>query len=296
MANLESTSLAAGLFRVKFSALWKGSVADFLRDNPDVQNAYHKTMSELADAVQLLELSGAAPVAEEDGKVAGNVAARMVINGLDFLVVSKTGKLPGPPLSIEDEFCIVTGFDREEWSLEYYAKDSSTLPTSDSPLHHAVLHAAAEFHWDETPLVSLHGHALETADEAERLGFPCSVEETSESTPDDMYALLSLLKENPFPQHKVFIRKGHGFNVLGKTTSETVETFKSNVVPFIQGSDGDMINLVPCSGPRSKPAMGRKRGHKSEKETVHKVQGKTRASKRILQRAHKIAKHSTGHV
>ena len=283
MANLKSTSLAAGLVRVKFSALWRGSVADFLRDNPDVQNAYHKMISELADAVQLLELSGAAPVVE-DGKVAGNVAARMMINGLDFLVVSKSGKLSGPPLSVEDEFCIVTGFDHEKWSLEYYAKDSSTLPTSDSPLHHAVLHAGAEFHWDETPLVSLHGHALETADEAERLGFPCSVEETLFSTPDDMYALLSLLKENPFPLNKVFVRKGHGFVVLGKTTSETVETFKTNVVPFIQGSDGDMINLVPCSG------------HKPEKETVHKVQGKRRASKRILQRAHKIAKHNTGHV
>ena len=295
MANLESTSLAAGLARVKFSALWKGSVADFLRDHHDVQNAYHKMISELADAVQLLELSGAAPVAE-DGKVLGNVAARMMISGLDFLVVSKSGKLSGPPRSIEDEFCIVTGFDREEWSLEYYAKDSSTLPTSDSPLHHAVLHAATEFQWDETPYVSLHGHALETADEAERLGLPCSVEETLFSTPDDMYALLSLLKENPFPLHKVFIRKGHGFVVLGKTTSETVETFKSNVVPFIQGPGGDMINSVPCAWHQRKPARGRKRGHKTEKETVHKVQGKTRASKRILQRAHKVAKHSTGHV
>ena len=295
MANLESTSLAAGLARVKFSALWKGSVADFLRDHHDVQNAYHKMISELADAVQLLELSGAAPVAE-DGKVLGNVAARMMISGLDFLVVSKSGKLSGPPRSIEDEFCIVTGFDREEWSLEYYAKDSSTLPTSDSPLHHAVLHAATEFQWDETPYVSLHGHALETADEAERLGLPCSVEETLFSTPDDMYALLSLLKENPFPMHKVFIRKGHGFVVLGKTTSETVETFKTNVVPFIQGSVGDMINSVPGAWHQRKPARCRKRGHKTEKETVHKVQGKTRASKRILQRAHKIAKHSTGHV
>jgi len=232
LQNLESTSLAAGVARVKYSSTWKGSVADFLHDNGSVRDAYYKTTSELADALQLLEQSGAAPVAE-DGKVAGNVATRIVADGLDFLVVSKSGRLSGQAASVEDDFCIVTEFDPVQWSLTYYANDSSTLPTSDAPLHHAALHTSREFHWDETPYVALHGHALETADKAEELGLPCSAKETLFSTPEDMRELLLLLKEYPFPLHRIFVRKGHGFIVLGKTTADTVETFKTNVVPFI---------------------------------------------------------------
>jgi len=232
LQNLESKSLAAGLARVKYSSTWKGSVADFLHDNGSARDAYYKTTSELADALQLLEQSGAAPVAE-DGKVAGNVATRIVADGLDFLVVSKSGRLSGQAASVEDDFCIVTEFDPVQWSLTYYASDSSTLPTSDAPLHHAALRASREFQWDETPYVSLHGHALETADKAEQLGLPCSAKETLFSTPEDTRELLSLLKEYQFPLHRIFVRKGHGFVVLGKTTAETVETFKTNVVPFI---------------------------------------------------------------
>lgn len=232
MQNLESVSLAAGFVRVKYAAIWKGSVEDFMSENPSVQDVYYRAVIELADALQLLECSGAAPVAEDD-KVAGNVACRIVTDDLDFLIVSKSGKQGGQPVSIEDDFCIVTEFDPVQWSVNFYAKNSSTLPTSDAPLHHAALHAAAEFQWDEVPYVSLHGHALETADKAEQLGLPCSTKETLFSTPDDMHELLSLLKQCPYPMHRIFVRKGHGFVVLGKTTSETVETFKTNIVPFM---------------------------------------------------------------
>jgi len=230
--NLESSSLAAGFARVKYSAVWKGSISDFIGDSRSVQDAYDKMTRELADALLLLEESGAAPVAE-DGKVAGNVAARIVVDDVDFLVVSKSGRLAGGPVSIEDSFCIVSRFDPVQWSLDFYARDSSVLPTSDSPLHHAALHAAEKFNWDETPYISLHGHALETADEAERLGIPCSTKETLFSTPEDTRELLSLVKEYPYSQHKIFVRKGHGFIVLGKTLAETVDTFRTNVVPFI---------------------------------------------------------------
>jgi len=228
--DVESASLAAGLARVKFESTWKGSVADFIREHK-IQDVYYKTTGELAEALQLLESSGAAPVAE-DGKVAGNVAARIVKDDLDILVVSKSGKQSGS-VSTEDDFCIVTGFDAVQWSVSFYASDSSTLPTSDTPLHHAAFHAAEKFHWDDVPYVSLHGHALETEDKAEQLGLPCSEKETLFSTPDDMHELVLLLKQYPFPLNKVFVRKGHGFLVLGKTTAETVETFKANVMPFI---------------------------------------------------------------
>jgi len=229
--DLESASLAAGMVRVKFEAVWKGTVADFVCEH-DMQDVYQKITSELAKALQLLESSGAAPVAE-DGKVAGNVAARIVKGDLDILIVSKSGKQSGQSVSTEDDFCIITGFDPVQWSVNFYASSSSTLPTSDTPLHHAALHAAEEFHWAEVPYVSLHGHALETEDKAEQLGLPCSDKETLFSTPDDMHELVSLLKQYPFPLHKVFVRKGHGFLVLGKTTSETLESFKVKVMPFI---------------------------------------------------------------
>jgi len=228
--DIESVSLAAGLARVKYETVYKGSASNFVHEH-NIQDVYYKTMSELAEALQLLELSGAAPIAE-DGKLAGNVAARIVKDGLDILVVSKSGKQSGS-VSTDDDFCIVTEFDPVQWSVTFYANNSSTLPTSDTPLHHAVFHAAEEFHWDEVPYVSLHGHALETADKAEQLGLPCSPKETLFSTPDDMYELVSLLKQYPFPLNKIFVRKGHGFLVLGKTTAETVETFKANVMPFI---------------------------------------------------------------
>ena len=228
--DIESVSLAAGLARVKYETVYKGSASNFVHEH-NIQDVYYKTTSELAEALQLLELSGAAPIAE-DGKLAGNVAARIVKDGLDILVVSKSGKQSGS-VSTDDDFCIVTEFDPVQWSVTFYANNSSTLPTSDTPLHHAAFHAAEEFHWDEVPYVSLHGHALETADKAEQLGLPCSPKETLFSTPDDMYELVSLLKQYPFPLNKIFVRKGHGFLVLGKTTAETVETFKANVMPFI---------------------------------------------------------------
>jgi len=230
--NLESASIAAGFVRVKYDAVWKGSATDFMHENPGVQNVFYKTASELAIAAELLEASGAAPVAEDD-KVAGNVAARIVMNDVDFLVVSKSGKQAGGQVSVEDDFCIVTEFDPVQWSLNYYAQSPSILPTSDSPLHHAVLHAASQFGWSEAPYASLHGHALESSDEAERLGIPCSTKETLFSTPDDMHELLSLVKEHPYPADRIYVRKGHGFLVLGKTVAEAVETFKAQVVPYI---------------------------------------------------------------
>jgi len=229
--DLESASLAAGMVRVKFEAVWKGMVADFVHEH-NIQDVYQKTAGELAEAVQLLESSGAAPVAE-DGKVAGNVAARIVKDDLDILIVSKSGKQSGQAVSTDDDFCIITGFDPVEWTVNFYASSSSTLPTSDTPLHHAALHAAERFHWAEVPYISLHGHALETEDKAQQLGLPCSEKETLFSTPDDMHELVSLLKQYPFPLHKVFVRKGHGFLVLDKTPSETLESFKVNVMPFI---------------------------------------------------------------
>ena len=228
----ESASIASGDARVKYSANWKGSVADFLQQNPTISDVYYKITTELAGALLLMEKSGAAPVME-DGKVGGNVAARIVADDLDILVVSKSGRLYGQSASIEDTFCIVTEFDPRQWSLNYYAKNSSILPTSDTPLHHAALHAALEFHWSETPYVSLHGHALETADKAEKLSIPCSHKETLFSTPEDMNELALLLKDYPFPLHRIFVRKGHGFVILGKTTAETVKTFDTNVLPFM---------------------------------------------------------------
>ncbi len=39
-----------------------------------------------------------------------------------------------------------------------------------------------------------------------------------------MQALSDLLRSHPYPEHKVFIRKGHGFLILSGTMQEAIDT------------------------------------------------------------------------
>jgi len=218
--------------RVKFTAHWLGTVEDCLSAHRDCQEQYRTLTSELASALALLERSGATPVCP-DGRVAGNAAARIHVAGVDMLIVSMSGKLGGRPISVENDFCIVTNFDRTHWTVDYYAHDEAVLPTSDTPLHYVALHCGDEFGWTVDPLVSLHGHAVATAEAAERLHLPCSTVETLFSTPEDSCQLLSLMKQYQYPQNKIFVRKGHGFLILGHTTAEAVNAFECNIHPFM---------------------------------------------------------------
>ena len=60
------------------------------------------------------------------------------------------------------------------------------------------------------------------------------MEETLFSTQEDSQALLNLMEKFPYPQHKVYIRKGHGFIVLGKDMADAMVIFNEQVKPHIK--------------------------------------------------------------
>lgn len=228
----ETTFLAAGGDRIKFKTVWKGDINDFLTLNNFSYATYLDTVTDLAKALKILESSGAAPVLP-DGKIGGNAAIRISSEELDFLIVSKSGKSAGQVIDVENDFCIVSSFNVTEWSVDFYSRSQSILPTSDTPLHHTALHAGSRFNWSENPAVSLHGHAIQTEEEAARLQLPCSAVETLFSTPDDTRELIDLMDCNAYPQHRIYVRKGHGFLILGRTILEALDFFEKIILPFI---------------------------------------------------------------
>lgn len=228
----ELDSLAKGAARVKFTSKRKGTISDFFNINRLSPRFHADIVAEMANAMSLMEQAGATPILP-DGKVSGNAAVRIVENNdLDFLIVSRSGKVAGRRMG-ESDICIVVNFDSIRWSADYFSVSDETLPTSDTPLHYAALHAFQAFDWTEAPSATLHGHALETEEAAVRLNLPCSPAETLFSTPEDSDALIKLLRAYPYPQHKVFIRKGHGFIILGTGLADTLKTFKKCIQPNI---------------------------------------------------------------
>lgn len=218
--------------RVKFGVAWKGTIADFFRQHPGGQKMYTDILPQLVKALNLLESTGAAPILP-DGKVGGNCAVKLrTPDGVEFIVVSKSGKSAGVGIDPDNDFCIVSKFDTAAWSAEYYSSAEAVLPTCDNPLHHAVLNIDA-VEWTEHPQASLHGHAIQSAETAAKLHLPCSESETLVSTPDDTLQLVALIKNNPYPLHRVYVRKGHGFFILGTNAVDAVEHFKQDVAPFM---------------------------------------------------------------
>lgn len=217
--------------RVRYSAHWKGTIPSWLQDLPEeTQQLYKSELKAMSDALWELEVTGAAPVLP-DGRVGGNAAFRIPMNGQkDAMVVSKSGKLNGVHFQPEDA-CVVTSFNHDEWSSDYFAISEDQLPTSDTPMHYAALYAHEKYSWMERPDALLHGHALETEEIADRNHLPISTEETMCSTPEDTAALMDLFAKYPYPEYKVFIRKGHGFVVLGKNMQDALDTLKNVVVP-----------------------------------------------------------------
>jgi len=158
------------------------------------------------------EVLGFAPMAP-DGRIGGNGAVRIEINQQPFVLVSKSGKLPGQ-MDFRKDFCLVSKFDAGTWECEYYSDEKETKPTSDTPTHYRLLENV------EGAFAALHGHAIEKEEVAKALGIPCSTEETLFSTPADTKAMFTLLAEYPFPKWKIFVRKNHGFYILGKDIDE----------------------------------------------------------------------------
>ena len=165
-------------------------------------------------------------------QVGGNCSALLPIDDVNaVVVVSKSGKAPHMTMNTDTDFAIITNFDWNKWSCDYYACDDSVLPTSDAPLHCAVLNARKDMRWSAYPQVVLHGHAFETEDKARACGYPISTDETLFSTPEDTEALMTLLKRYPYPVHEIFVRKGHGFVLLADSTAAAKRVFDSKMKP-----------------------------------------------------------------
>lgn len=181
-----------------------------------------RTCFHLSDLLLYEEKQGYAPMAP-DGRIGGNGASKITLNNKTYVIVSKSGKLPGL-LDHKNDFCLVSKFDTETWGCEYYSEQPETKPTSDTPMHYSLLMnvKGAES--------ALHGHAIEKEDVARALGVPCSTEETLFSTPADTKAMFTLLEEYEYPEWKIFVRKNHGFYILGKDLDECRDVMDNQLV------------------------------------------------------------------
>jgi hypothetical protein len=70
---------------------------------------------------------------------------------------------------------------------------------------------------------------------AEARGLPVSGSETLFSTPEDLRELEALLRAHPYPACRAYIRKGHGFFILGPSVAGARATFEALVAPFLLG-------------------------------------------------------------
>ena len=82
----------------------------------------------------------------------------------------------------------------------------------------------------------MHAHALDTMEAASALGLPISAIETEFGTPSDHEAFLELLRSHPYPRHRAWIRKGHGFFVLGPDARSAID-LASDLVRRAPGAD-----------------------------------------------------------
>ena len=231
--NLENKALIEGGSRVKFTSKYNGTVGKFLSE--DAHNEFKQIAEAMSDLMWEMENSGAAPVLP-DGKVGGNCGVRLTVGSDDYLVISRSGKLAGHKMDPKSDVCLVEAFDcdPEIWQASYYSEAQHTVPSSDTPLHFACLQAHQKFIWASAPRVILHGHALETEEDAKQLNLPISTEETLFSTPEDTQALMGLFKKYSYPENTLFIRKGHGFILLADNFTEALDTFLSVVKPHIK--------------------------------------------------------------
>jgi hypothetical protein len=156
----------------------------------------------LCEAITWMAKTGLSPVLE-DGAFAGNAA---VIEA-GVLYVSPSGRRI-PELD-PDELIEVVSFDVAAWRMTYRSTSPSAKPTSDAPLHFAILREATG------ASASLHGHVLTSDADAVRTQLPISVDATLFSTPADREGLLSLIALHPYPAHDAWIRRDHGVFVIG---------------------------------------------------------------------------------
>lgn len=170
---------------------------------------HYRSWYELANVIHQLDPYGCFPVLD-DGKICGNIA---IISDRG-LIVSRSGRNSSQESS-EEDFVKILDFDPVAWKATYLSVNEEVYPTSDTPLYWAALvEMPNQMALSMKPKVALHGHAFQTEEAAEKLNLPISKKETCLATPDDRQALVELLEKYPYPTHKIFIRKGHGFFIL----------------------------------------------------------------------------------
>ena len=159
----------------------------------------------------LHNIDGASPILA-DGKVGGN-GCIVLDSGI---VVTKSGKMKDAGHNPED-FVHVSSFSDSTWCCDYHSINSSILPTSDTPLYwKCLIEAPGLFNWAKCPKVSIHGHFLPSQEILTRLRIPIADVETVFSTREDADAMMELLCTYPYPEYKIFVRRGHGFFVLAQ--------------------------------------------------------------------------------
>ncbi len=156
----------------------------------------------LTGALLELEALGLAPLLG-DGGVAGNGA--LALEGGRFLT-SASARRPGEPAIVE-----VLSFDPDGFRVVFRGEEGRE-PTSDIALHACALACGAR--------ATLHGHALSTEADAARLGLPISLEATTFGTREDLAATRAMLVDAPYPRHRTWIRRDHGFLVAAASMDE----------------------------------------------------------------------------
>ena len=160
---------------------------------------------DLARGLHALLQTNAAPVGP-DGKLLGNCACLL---GAGQVLISRSGRGPNEPVNLDKDFPICVDFDKTSWSAKFRSLSDSDKPSSDTPLHwFSLVEASETYHWNKAPKFVLHGHSFASVEEAKMLDVPISHEDTLFSTKEDVAALMGLLKDYPYPEHKVFIRNG----------------------------------------------------------------------------------------
>jgi hypothetical protein len=161
----------------------------------------------LCAALSTMEALGLAPLLE-DGGVAGNGA--LWLPGGSILV-SASGRRPGEPRTVE-----VLSLDPESFRVTFRSDDAASEPTSDVGLYWAALVERPG------PRAALHGHALSSPADARRLGIPISESAIEFGTLEERVSMCAMLDRWPYPEHRAWIRRDHGFFAVGPALDDVV--------------------------------------------------------------------------
>jgi hypothetical protein len=222
---MEEESLKLQQARIKYTCIRKDGYA--------LPEQLEPHLEQLSQLLHDMEQCGACPVLP-DGKVGGNCALFFPdAQGNNMIAVSCSGKPAGQRLS-ESEFCLVTHFDRIQWSVEYLSADPALKPSSDTPLLWSCLvDIWKKLNWPKQPTVVLHGHGISSQNDADSLRLPISSKETLFSTPEDLDALVDLFSKHPYPETSIYIRRGHGFFLIADGILNAQEQFRHTLVPYL---------------------------------------------------------------